>query len=39
MIGIYVLHEHKIVHRDIKPQNIFIDRNNNVKLGLFIASV
>jgi serine/threonine protein kinase len=32
-------HEHKrlgkILHRDIKPGNVFFDSNNNVKLGDF----
>lgn len=27
--------ESKILHRDIKPGNIFFDRNHNVKLGDF----
>jgi NIMA (never in mitosis gene a)-related kinase len=25
----------KILHRDIKPGNVFFDSNNNVKLGDF----
>ncbi len=29
------IHEKLIVHRDIKLENIFIDENNNVKLGDF----
>jgi serine/threonine protein kinase len=24
-----------MMHRDLKPQNIFLDKNNNVKLGDF----
>lgn len=32
------IHEHKIVHRDIKPLNIFLDRNNNIKVGDFGVS-
>lgn len=28
-------HSRKILHRDLKPANIFIDSNNNVKLGDF----
>ena len=25
----------KVIHRDLKPQNIFFDNNNKVKLGDF----
>ena len=36
--ALHVIHNHnqgKIIHRDIKPSNIFIDANNNIKLGDF----
>ena len=36
--ALYACHTHKegkILHRDIKPSNIFIDQENNVKLGDF----
>ena len=27
--------QHVILHRDLKPGNLFFDKNNNVKLGDF----
>ena len=35
MKGLYFLHSKKIIHKDIKPDNIFIDNNNTIKLGDF----
>ena len=32
-LAINYLHSHKIMHRDIKCLNIFLDRNNRIKLG------
>ena len=31
--GLQYLHERRILHRDIKPQNIMLDAHNNVKIG------
>lgn len=35
VLGIQFIHSNKILHRDIKPQNIFIDENLNIKIGDF----
>ena len=37
MQGLYECHtkKEKIIHRDIKPGNVFLDSNKNVKLGDF----
>ena len=34
-MGIKYLHKNNIVHRDIKSANIFIDSDNNIKIGDF----
>jgi serine/threonine protein kinase len=34
-IGLYVLNRQGLGHFDIKPENIFVDGEANVKLGLF----
>ena len=32
------IHENKIVHRDINPENIFIDNDNSIKIGDFSSA-
>ena len=36
--SLYFLHSNKIIHRDIKPDNIFIDNDNNAILGDYSLS-
>ena len=34
-MGIQYLHNKKIIYRDIKPENIMIDQNGNLKIADF----
>ncbi|GLC34392.1 hypothetical protein PLESTB_000733300 [Pleodorina starrii] len=33
LLGLQYLHSRKIIHRDVKSANLFIDSNDNIKLG------
>jgi len=33
--GLAYCHAHRVIHRDLKPQNLLIDRNGNLKLADF----
>lgn len=32
-LGLYRLHEFRILHRDIKSMNIFLGKDNKIKIG------
>ena len=34
-VGLIEIHKNKIIHRDLTPDNIFIDENNKIKIGDF----
>ena len=34
-LGIKEIHKNNLIHRDLKPQNIFLDKNNRLKIGDF----
>lgn len=35
VLAVGFMHSNKIMHRDLKPQNIFVDHNMNLKVGDF----
>lgn len=35
LLGLYELHSNKVIHRDIKLENIFVDGEYNIKIGDF----
>lgn len=39
VLGLFELHKNHILHRDIKAENVFIDVNDNAKIGDFGISV
>jgi serine/threonine protein kinase len=39
ILGINEFHKNKILHRDLKLSNIFVDNNDNVQIGLEIMII
>ncbi|KAM7456280.1 hypothetical protein BLSTO_02958 [Blastocystis sp. subtype 1] len=39
LFGLYYLHQHNIIHRDIKPDNLFLSESGLIKLGDFGLAV
>ncbi|KAM7458806.1 hypothetical protein BLSTO_00418 [Blastocystis sp. subtype 1] len=39
LFGLYYLHQHNIIHRDIKPDNLFLSESGVIKLGDFGLAV
>ena len=35
LVGLCFLHENKIIHQDLRPENIFVTPNNNIVLADF----
>jgi serine/threonine protein kinase len=35
LCGLYVLHSHRVMHRDIKPDNLLLDEQNRIKICYF----
>ena len=34
-LGLKEIHKNKLIHRDLTPDNIFMDNNNKIKIGDF----